>query len=284
MRRPSTRRQFLASTAIAALASTAGCLSGESPTEEATETPTPELTPPESLDEWLTDANGYSGEPRRYGVGQEPTVAVGESTDDGIAFSPPVVEITPMTAVTWDWTGHGDQHNVVALDGTFDSGRTNAQPGTAYRYFFEDTGEHPFVCEPHRDDGMRGAVIVSEPPSTGYERVDEWLASVGNFDGTVTDRTGVSSASVSVGTEANGGDFGFGPPVLKVSPGTAVTWTWTGNGGAHNVVFENTGIDSGSPAADPSTTFRHTFEDAGQYLYACAPHQSLGMRGAVIVE
>jgi len=281
---PSKRRQFLASTAVAAVASIAGCRSGDSGTGASTETPTSELTPPDSLDEWLTDANGYDGEPRRYGVGQEPTVAVGETTDDGIAFSPPVVEITPMTAVSWEWTGHGGQHNVVALDGTFDSGRTNAQPGTAYSYFFEDTGEYPFVSEPHRDDGMRGAVIVSEPPSTGYEQVDDWLSPVGNFDGTVTDRTGQGSASVTVGSEANGGSFGFAPTVLKVSPGTAVTWEWTGNGGGHNVVFENTGIDSGTPAAEPSTTFRHTFEDSGQYLYACAPHRSLGMKGAVIVE
>ncbi len=48
-----------------------------------------------------------------------------------------------------DWR-HGEQHNVVALDGTFDSGRTNAQRGTSYHYIFEEPGEYRFVSErPH---------------------------------------------------------------------------------------------------------------------------------------
>jgi halocyanin-like protein len=297
MPQPSTRRRFLQSTALAGLTATAGCVSsGETgqPTDNeatatstkttATTTESPDLTPPDSLSDWLADANAYDGEPRRYAVGDQPTIRVGEPTDDGMAFAPPVVEVPPMTNVRWDWTGHGGQHNVVALDGTFDSGRTNAQSGTGYHYIFEEVGTHAYVSEPHREDGMKGAVIVREPPSTGYEEVDQWVTETSNFDGSITDHDGSGPATVTVADKGNGGHFAFDPPVLRISPGTTVRWEWTGNGGAHNVIFDNHDIGSGHVASESSTTYEHTFETADVYLYYCAPHRALGARGAVIVE
>ncbi|WP_254274184.1 halocyanin domain-containing protein [Haloarcula marina] len=271
------------------LLATAGCLSSDSTNqslgmqrEKTTATET-SPTSPNSLDEWLSDANGYDGEPRRFGPDSRPTISVGAGTD-GLAFDPPVIEIAPGTNVVWEWTGHGGQQNVVALDGTFDSGRTNAQPGTCYQYVFSEPGEHAFVSEPHRDDGMKGAVIVAEPPSTGYAAVDEWLAGAGNFDGTVVDRTDRETATVTVGSEGNGGAFAFSPPALKISAGSTVRWEWTGEGGGHNVVFDGHDINSGGVTPDAGTTFEHTFETTGQYLYSCLPHRALGMKGAVIVE
>ena len=281
MQSPSSRRAFLLSTAVSGLAATAGCLASGSPDTERTPTGT---ATPEDLDTWLDAANGYDGDPRRYGPTERPTIAVGEETDDGLAFSPAVIEVPPLTEVEWDWTGHGGQHNVVALDGTFDSGNTNAQAGTSYEFFFEEPGEYAFVSEPDQGTGMRGAVIVAEPPSTGYDAVDEWLANVGNFDGTVTDRTDSTTASVTVGAEGNGGRFAFDPPALRITTGSTVRWEWTGDGGAHNVTFDSADIDSGDVTPDADTVFEHTFEETGQYLYACLPHRALGMKGAVIVE
>uniref|UniRef100_UPI0023A95C99 plastocyanin/azurin family copper-binding protein n=1 Tax=Halorubrum distributum TaxID=29283 RepID=UPI0023A95C99 len=52
------------------------------------------------------------------------------------------------------------------------------------------------------------------------------------------------------------------------------------------VVEENGAFDSGSAVAEEGTTFEHTFEDAGEgdvFRYACEPHQSVGMKGAVAV-
>ncbi|MFC6756786.1 MULTISPECIES: halocyanin domain-containing protein [Haloarcula] len=283
MQRPSNRREFLLGTALTGITATAGCLSAGTTSEDGeTPTPTPEKTPPENLDTWLEDANGYDGDTRRYGPAEQPTIYVGEETDAGFAFSPTVIEISPNTTVEWDWTGHGGQHNVVALDGTFDSGNSNAQAGTVYEYFFEETGEYAFVSE--HDDGMRGAVIVTEPPTTGYEAVDNWMANAGNFDGTVTDRTEANTATVRVGAEGNGGTFAFDPPVLRISTGSTVRWEWTGDGGGHNVSFDEADIDSGEVTHEPDSTFEHTFDETGQYLYSCLPHKGVGMKGAVIVE
>jgi len=293
MRPPSTRRQFLASTGLTTLAVTAGCVSSSSPnpadngTEAASSTPTEKSTTastPESLDDWLDDANGYDGEARRFGPESRPTVMVGQEKDGGLAFDPPVIEVPPMTLVRWDWTGHGGQQNVVALDGTFDSGRTNAQPGTGYRYFFEEPGEYRYVSEPHRDGGMKGAVIVKEPPSSGNATVDEWLIESSNFDGTIADRTDTDTATVTAGADGNGGQFAFDPPALKVSTGTTVRWDWTGDGGPHNIVSKGDGPLDSELVADEGSAYEHTFEETGTYLYSCKPHEGLGMRGAIVVE
>ncbi len=297
MQRPSTRRQFLTGTGLTALAVTAGCVSSGSSSEPAaetgtetataTETATPTETPestPESLDDWLDDANGYDGETHRYGPQSRPTIMLGEETDGGLAFSPPAIEVPPMTNVRWDWTGHGGQQNVVALDGTFDSGRTNAQSGTMYHYFFEEPGEYRYVSEPHRDEGMKGAIIVKEPPSSGNTKVDEWLAAASNFEGTIVDRTDTDTATVTAGAEGNGGKFAFDPPALKISTETTVRWEWTGDGGPHNIVSKGDGPLDSELVAEEGNTYEHTFEETGTYLYSCMPHKSLGMRGAIVVE
>ncbi|MFD1589353.1 halocyanin domain-containing protein [Halorientalis brevis] len=302
MERSPKRRRFLKSTAVIGIAASAGCLSaGQSSSDgPATDDETPasgdrtsptadptataeSLTPPDDLDEWLADANGYTGRPARFGAGDRPTIRVGEPVDDALAFAPAVIEVPPMTKVRWDWTGHGGQQNVVALDGTFDSGRTNAQAGTEYHYVFEDTGEYPFVSEPHRDEGMKGAVIVREPPSTGNETVDMWLRDADNFEGEIADRTDAGTVTIETGTELNNGYFGFEPPVLKISSGTRVEWNWSGVA-PHNVVFQNADIHSGKVRDDAGVHFQHTFEESGTYRYACQPHRGLGEKGAIIVE
>jgi halocyanin-like protein len=106
-----------------------------------------------------------------------------------------------------------------------------------------------------------------------------WFDDTDNFDGTV-DMRGESSVTVAVGAEGNGGAFAFDPAAVHVDPGTTVTWEWTGEGGEHNVAPEDGDFGSGEPAS--SGSHEHTFETEGIHLYRCEPHDSLGMRGAVV--
>ena len=294
------RRDVLQAATVAGVAGLAGCGSviGDDNTgaeasdddernddsDEPAYKPADQLSPPDSVEEWLADANGYRGEQTRTGINGRAEIQVGNEYDDGLGFAPVVVEVPPMTNVRWNWTGHGGAHNVVALDGTFDSGRSNAQSGTSYYYVFEEPGTYPFVSEPGRSDGMKGAVVVKEPPSTGYEAVDEWVVHSDNFDGTVTDRTDSDAASVTVGAPGNGDRFAFAPPVLAVSPDTTVRWEWADPSGPANVVFEEIDVSSGDPTFERETAFEHTFRERGTYRYASLPHKSIGMRGAVVVE
>jgi halocyanin-like protein len=117
------------------------------------------------------------------------------------------------------------------------------------------------------------------PPDYG-----SWFGNVSNFNGETVDATGQDSATVEVGVQANGGAFGFGPPAIHVDNGATVQFEWTGEGGAHNVVSDGEGpLDSGSPVDTSGVEYEHTFEEDGIYEYYCAPHEGLGMKGAIVV-
>jgi halocyanin-like protein len=112
--------------------------------------------------------------------------------------------------------------------------------------------------------------------------VEEYLADTDNYDG-VVDETGASEVTVTVGTEANGGNFGFGPAAVRVSPGTTVVWEWNGLGSSHNVVDEDGSFES-ELVMEEGHTFSQTFEESGVVQYYCTPHRTMGMKGVVIVE
>lgn len=138
-----------------------------------------------------------------------------------------------------------------------------------------------------------------EPPA----EVDEYLSDANLYEGSVVDMTDRDSVEVSVGAGETG--LAFDPPAVGVSPNTEITWTWTGEGGAHNVVSESTGseqnqneseghsdhghgsqgmLNSGEPEEGADITYNETIGEPGTYLYHCHPHEEAGMRGAIIVH
>ncbi|NHN40461.1 halocyanin domain-containing protein [Halorubellus sp. JP-L1] len=111
--------------------------------------------------------------------------------------------------------------------------------------------------------------------------LEEWFANADNYDG-VANKTGLDEVVVEVGTDANGGAFGYGPAAIRVDPGTTVVWEWTGDGGQHDVAATDDSF--GSPLTDEAgATFEHTFEAEGTTTYSCTPHEAIGMKGAVVV-
>jgi len=104
------------------------------------------------------------------------------------------------------------------------------------------------------------------------------------YEGEAVDETGSSEISLSVGA---GEGLAFEPPAVLVDSGTTITWEWTGEGGAHNVQSASdsaTEFTSGSAQEGADVTFSQTFEESGNQLYFCNPHQAVGMYGAVIVQ
>lgn len=108
-----------------------------------------------------------------------------------------------------------------------------------------------------------------------------WFDGVTNYDRTI-DLRGEPTVEIRVGSTANGGRLGYGPAAVAVSPGTRVTWRWTGKGGAHDVREVNDAFRS-TMTAQTDHTFEHTFDAPGVYRYYCTPHRGAGMRGAVFV-
>ncbi|MFC5973858.1 halocyanin domain-containing protein [Halomarina salina] len=108
-----------------------------------------------------------------------------------------------------------------------------------------------------------------------------WFANTENV-GEVVDARGQSSVEVAVGTSGNGGSFAFDPVAVRIDPGTTVVWTWTGEGGTHNVAAKD-GSFTSEYYGSTGETFEHAFADPGVVRYSCVPHEAMGMKGAVVV-
>lgn len=92
--------------------------------------------------------------------------------------------------------------------------------------------------------------------------------------------TGENAVTVEVGAEGNNGSNAFEPAAVEITPGTTVSWKWVD--GYHNVVARTGRFSSGEP--EQNAAFEHTFETPGTVLYYCEPHESIGMKGAVIAS
>lgn len=95
----------------------------------------------------------------------------------------------------------------------------------------------------------------------------------------------------------------FDPASLTIGVGGTVTWVFEA-GDAHTVTADEDRLPAGAAffttggAASEGearrelgdalltqgATFEHTFTEPGRYEYFCIPHESLGMKGVIIVE
>ena len=139
----------------------------------------------------------------------------------------------------------------------------------------------PTAADTPADTPATAATPAATPESVQVDYGD-WFDDTSNYGGTTVDARGESTVTVRVGTQANGGAFGFGQPAVWVDPGTTVRWVWTGDGGSHNVVAADDSFRSGDPASGADTTFEHTFDGEGTTRYFCSPHRGVGMKGAVV--
>jgi nitrite reductase (NO-forming) len=134
-----------------------------------------------------------------------------------------------------------------------------------------DGPENPEVFDP---------MEAAEPaPSTGGD-FGGWFDDVSNFDG-VVDMTGQSEVTVEVGSQANGGAFGFGPAAIEIDQGTTVTWEWVE--GYHNVKAEDDSFES-QMTDEVGHTFSQRFDSARTTKYVCTPHETMGMKGVIVVN
>jgi len=182
------RRRFLRLGGIAALGVVAGCstdTASDTPTADsgddgdggATPTAAPTATPAGTpaggaefdFGGWLSDTSNYGGTTADMRGNGSVTIDVGASANGGaFGFAPPAVWVDPGTEVTWEWTGNGGSHNVVAQSGgDFRSGDPTGEAGATFSQTFDDTGIVTYYCDPHQGMGMKGAVVVGEPDSSG---------------------------------------------------------------------------------------------------------------------
>jgi len=111
----------------------------------------------------LSGCAGVLGESRTDAELQDRTgqdeIVVAVGAGNGFAFDPAAIRVDAGTTVVWEWTGRGGGHNVVAVDGAFESALT-AEAGHTFTHGFEASGTYEYVCTPHQTQGMRGVVHV----------------------------------------------------------------------------------------------------------------------------
>lgn len=92
-----------------------------------------------------------------------------EEWETALVYDTPALRVTPGTTVTWRWVPGAGEHSVVAEDGSFESDLVAVEAADtpeeqaaehAFEHTFEEPGIHRYACGRHRDDGMRGAVVV----------------------------------------------------------------------------------------------------------------------------
>lgn len=144
---------------LAASGALAGCTRNGDGGEESDYETVPDEEEPD-YNGWLDTTETYDGTADFRGE-SDVTVRVGAGSQ-GYSFSPAAIMIDPGTTVIWEWTGAGGGHNVVEENEAFGDREVVAEEGHTYEHTFEEPGTYRYVCVPHDQQGMRGAVTVAE--------------------------------------------------------------------------------------------------------------------------
>lgn len=112
------------------------------------------------------------------------------------------------------------------------------------------------------------------------DEVSDFLDDANGWDGSVADHTGEDSVTVQNGT--NSPEYEYDPVAIRIDTGTEVTWDWVSDG--HTVTSREGPAEFDTDIEDEGYEFSYTFDEAGNVLYVCVPHEGIGQLGAVIVE
>lgn len=163
-----TRRDFLKAAGAVALMGSAGLAGCTGRTAQA-KPGSPPLPNEPNYKGWFDGTDNYDYTHDMRGK-DAVTVDVGSEGNMGdYGFDPAAMAVSPHTTVTWEWTGRGGGHNVVANEGAFNSGPPVDDAGTTFEYTFDRPGVYKYTCEPHEGMGMNGAVFVALAAPSGGE-------------------------------------------------------------------------------------------------------------------
>ncbi|HBO83937.1 MAG: hypothetical protein A2073_03750 [Deltaproteobacteria bacterium GWC2_42_11] len=74
-------------------------------------------------------------------------------------FKPAAITIKAGDTVVWVHEDEDDPHNVIFEDASI-KGSETIKYGKQFKVVFDKAGEYKYYCRFHRDNGMRGVVIV----------------------------------------------------------------------------------------------------------------------------
>lgn len=107
----------------------------------------------------VTDPGGDDDGGGGGGGGADPDVVVDATAD--LTFNPDQVTIEPGQTVRWRYAG-GPPHTVTPDGHDEWNSASLSSDGDTFDHTFEDAGEYPYYCEPHRSQGMVGTIVVEQ--------------------------------------------------------------------------------------------------------------------------
>lgn len=102
----------------------------------------------------------------------------------------------------------------------------------------------------------------------------------------MTDNSMMSEESNSQIISVEGGNFYFKPNEIRVKVGEPVVINFTNNGGAHDFVIKELGVQSKLTQSGETAQVQFTPNQTGTFEFYCSVgnHRAMGMKGTLIVE
>ena len=112
--------------------------------------------------------------------GEVHTITV-DGFGSNLRFVPDTITINEGDSVRFLWSGQLLPHNAIEQNELFNSGEAMRNVDYTYTFDYNQSGVYEFYCEPHRDLGMVGEIIVDNVEQNNSTTVGDIETKTGEY-------------------------------------------------------------------------------------------------------
>ena len=112
--------------------------------------------------------------------GEVHTITV-DGFGSNLRFVPDTITINEGDSVRFLWSGQLLPHNAIEQNELFNSGEAMRNVDYTYTFDYNQSGVYEFYCEPHRDLGMIGEIIVDNVEQNNSTNVGDIETKTGEY-------------------------------------------------------------------------------------------------------
>ncbi len=112
--------------------------------------------------------------------GEVHTITV-DGFGSNLRFVPDTITINEGDSVRFLWSGQLLPHNAIEQNELFNSGEAMRNVDYTYTFDYNQSGVYEFYCEPHRDLGMIGEIIVDNVEQNNSTTVGDIETKTGEY-------------------------------------------------------------------------------------------------------
>ena len=129
--------------------------------------------------------------------GEVHTITV-DGFGSNLRFVPDTITINEGDSVRFLWSGQLLPHNAIEQNELFNSGEAMRNVDYTYTFDYNQSGVYEFYCEPHRDLGMVGEIIVDNVEQNNSTTVGDIETKTGEYTNEDNSKLSLSILSVLV--------------------------------------------------------------------------------------